>query len=164
MFNFSYLSLAAFGAALVVTLVLAAYLTPAHWWRQLNMRALSVVAIGTWSIGTALLWLAQGMSPAMASALAAPATLGVAPITAGAAQATAPASGVFKVRDDLNIRAGTGTAARRLAVAPAGTQLAATGARDGDWWQVRASVNGREVTGWVSSLWLRRADERAPAR
>ena len=160
MFNFSYLSLAAFCAALVVTLVLAAYLTPAHWWRQLNMRALSVVAIGTWGIGTALLWLAQGVSPAMASALAAPATLGVAPITAGAG----PASGVFKVRDDLNIRAGTGTGARRLAVAPAGTQLAATGAQDGDWWQVRASVNGREVTGWVSSLWLRRADERAPAR
>lgn len=161
MFNFSYLALAAFGAALVVTLVLAAYLTPANWWRQLNLRALSVVAIGTWGIGSALLWLAQGVSPAMASSPAVPATLGVAPIAASSAQEAAT---IFRVRDDLNIRAGKGTGARRIAVAPAGTELATTGVRDGDWWQVTATVNGREVNGWASSLWLRRADERPGAR
>jgi hypothetical protein len=31
----------------------------------------------------------------------------------------------------------------------------------GDWWQVKASVDGKPVSGWASSLWLRRADERA---
>ncbi len=44
---------------------------------------------------------------------------------------------------------------------PAGTVVTTTGARDGDWWQVRAQVGGKEVRGWSSSLWLRRADEKA---
>jgi hypothetical protein len=37
--------------------------------------------------------------------------------------------------------------------------VTATGARDGDWWQVSAKVGGKPVSGWVSSLWLRRAEE-----
>ena len=40
-----------------------------------------------------------------------------------------------------------------------GTVVSATGATDGDWWQVRAKVDGRDVDGWASSLWLRRTDE-----
>ena len=35
----------------------------------------------------------------------------------------------------------------------------ATGRREGDWWQVRADVDGKSWQGWASSLWLRRADE-----
>ncbi len=46
MLTLNLLTVAAYAAAMVVTLALAAYLTPAHWWRQLNARALSVVAIG----------------------------------------------------------------------------------------------------------------------
>jgi hypothetical protein len=40
----------------------------------------------------------------------------------------------------------------------AGTVVSATGATDGDWWRVR--VDGSDVEGWASSLWLRRTDER----
>jgi hypothetical protein len=43
---------------------------------------------------------------------------------------------------------------------PAGATVTTTGARDGDWWQVRATFGGAApVEGWVSSLWLRRAEE-----
>ena len=46
-----------------------------------------------------------------------------------------------------------------LAVLPAGTLVTRTGAADGDWWRVRARLQGRDVEGWASSLWLRRVDE-----
>jgi uncharacterized protein YraI len=59
----------------------------------------------------------------------------------------------------LNLRAASGTGARRIGVVPAGATVTTTGARDGDWWQVSAMVGGKEANGWVSSLWLRRADE-----
>jgi hypothetical protein len=49
--------------------------------------------------------------------------------------------------------------ARRVAVVPIGASVTATGERKGDWWQVSARVDGREVRGWVSSLWLRRPEE-----
>jgi hypothetical protein len=142
----------AFAIALAATLVLAAFLTPARWWQRPNLRALAIVAAGTWGIGSLLLWLAP--APAMAST--APAPEGVA-----AVRLAAPASGrSFQVFEDLNLRAASGTSARRVAVVPAGAQLTATGARDGDWWEVSGKVAGKPVTGWVSSLWLRRADDR----
>ncbi len=149
------MTLGAYAAALVATLALAAYLTPAHWWRQLNARALSVVAIGTWGIGSAILWLAHGAAPAMA---ATPATSGVAQIAALAAPVANDARS-YRVREALNIREGKGTGTRRIAVAPAGTEVRTTGVRDGDWWQVRATIGGDAVSGWASGLWLRRADE-----
>jgi len=66
----------------------------------------------------------------------------------------------FRVHRDLNLRAQAGVNAPRLAIVPAGTQLTATGQRDGDWWQVRAPAgDGAVATGWVSSLWLRRDGE-----
>ena len=34
-----------------------------------------------------------------------------------------------------------------------------TGVRDGDWWQLSARVDGKDVEGWSSSLWLRRTTE-----
>ncbi len=72
----------------------------------------------------------------------------------------APGAGTsYRVHEDLNLRAAKGTGARRIAVVPAGSVVTATGHGDGDWWQVSTRVGGKEVRGWSSSLWLRRADE-----
>ena len=139
MFHISYLMIGAVTIGLVATLVLAAWFTPAHWWRQLNLRALSIVGLGTWAIASLVLALAP-----------APAT-----VVAGAADAGRS----YRVYDDLNLRAEKGTAAKRIAVVPAGTVVTTTGARDGDWWQLSARIGGKDVRGWSSSLWLRRADE-----
>ncbi len=149
----SYTTLAVYSAALVATLILAAYLTPAHWWRQLNLRALAVVAIGTWAIGSLLMLLVPQERRQLA--LVSP-TSGIASLSRPAR----PAPGSYRVFEDLNLRSARGTAAPRIAVVPAGAVVTTTGLRDGDWWQVSARVNGREVLGWSSSLWLRRADER----
>lgn len=140
----------AFAVALVVTLVLAAFLTPGSWWQRPNVRALAILVAGTWGIGSLLLSVAP--RPAMATT---PAIEGIAliqpvPLTAGR---------TYHVFEDLNLRAASGVGARRVAVVPVGATVTATGARDGDWWKVNAKVGGKPVTGWVSSLWLRRADE-----
>lgn len=153
-FNLNYLALAAYGFGLIVTLVLAAWLTPSHWWRRLNARALAVVGIGTWAIGTLMLSLVHSQAPAplLAASPLAPAS---APLSA-----TAPSAGrAYRVHGDLNLRTGKGTGARRITVVPAGSVVTTTGAGDGDWWQVSTQVGGKEVRGWSSSLWLRRADE-----
>jgi hypothetical protein len=146
----AWLVLACAGAALVLTLVLAAFLTPRHWWRRANARALAVLAVGT-ALFTALFLLgAQSWLPRpapMPLPLARPAPLPIAIHT-------------YRVFDDLNLRAAIGTGAARIAVVPGGTLVTTTGRVDGDWWEVTASVDGRAVTGWASSLWLRRDDER----
>ena len=148
MLSIHYLTIAAYAAGLVATLILAAFLTPSRWWQRPNVRALTIVAGGTWGIGTLLMGLAQ--APALAATpLAAPALL-AAPVSTGR---------TFRVRDDLNLRTGQGIGAQRIAVVPAGTLVTTTGLREGDWWQVTARVGGRDVSGWSSSLWLRRADE-----
>lgn len=157
MFNPSYLAIAAFGTGLILTLVLAAWLTPARWWRQLNARALAVTGFGTWGIGTLILWLAQSQAPLVA---ATPAAAGIAPPAAVAALPGAGRS--YRVHDALNLRSAKGTDARRIAVVPAGTVVTAIGGHDGDWWQLSARVDGKQVEGWSSSLWLRRADESVP--
>ena len=141
----------AFVLGLAITLVLAAFLTPGRWWTRPNLRALAILVAGTWGIGSLLLWLAP--APAMASSH--PAVEGVAAVS----PAAAPAGRSYHVFDDLNLRAASGTGARRVAVVPAGAMVTTTGARDGDWWEVSAKTGDRQVTGWVSSLWLRRADE-----
>jgi uncharacterized protein YgiM (DUF1202 family) len=140
--------MAACAAALALTLVLAAWLTPRSWWRRPNLRALAVLGGGTFAF--AALFLGLTGKPA---ALPPPAAL--------AALATMPAAGVrYLVVDDLNLRDGAGVRARRVAVLRAGSAVTATGATDGDWWRVRADVDGQAREGWASSLWLRRADER----
>lgn len=144
------LLLAAFGAGLLVTLVLAAWFTPRAWWRRANARALAVLAAGTAGIGGLLFWLA---APAEAVRAAQP--------MAVAARSPLLAGHSYRVYQDLNLRAASGVGSRRLAVVPAGASVTATGARDGDWWQVAARLDGREVRGWSSSLWLRRSDEGA---
>ena len=146
----------AFAVGLAATLVLAAFLTPGRWWRRPNVRALAILVVGTWGIGSLLLSLMP--KPAMATT---PATEGIAAI-----RPVWPTAGrSYLVFEDLNLRAASGIGARRLAVVPVGAVVTTTGKRDGDWWEVGTRIGGRPATGWVSSLWLRRADERrAPQR
>lgn len=152
----SLLPFACIGAALLATLALAARFTPGAWWRRANARALAVLVLGTCVIGGALWWIAgpQGDAPG-----------GAPPAIASAAHGSvahdAPLPGrSYRVADTLNLRAANGVGARRVAVLPAGSVVTATGVADGDWWQVRTTVDGRPFEGWASSLWLRRADER----
>ncbi|MDQ1922440.1 SH3 domain-containing protein [Massilia pseudoviolaceinigra] len=136
----NYLTMGAYAAGLIATLVLAAWLTPARWWRRPNLRAASILVAGTWGLGALLLSLLPAALPALA---AAPSNAGIS----------------YTVYDDLNLRADKGIGAQRIAVAPAGTVVTTTGLRDGDWWQVSARIDGKIVRGWSSSLWLRRAEE-----
>jgi len=154
--NINYYTIAAYALGLLATLVLAAWLTPARWWRRPNVRALAILAGGTWGLGTLLMGLVQ------APAIAAPggtAGSGGTTATFAAPRTAAATARNYRVRDDLNLRAATGIGAPRLAVVPAGSVVTTTGRRDGDWWELRANVDGRELTGWSSSLWLRRAEE-----
>lgn len=151
-------TLGACAAALVLTLVLSAWLTPRGWWRRPNLRALAVVGGGTLALSALFLALA-GRQPAPPAGFAVlpPAQASAAPSTVSS---TAPAAGArYLVVDDLNLRDGNGVRARRVAVLRAGSAVTATGATDGDWWRVSARVDGQAREGWASSLWLRRADE-----
>ena len=157
--SLNYLSVGAYLAALVITLVLAAWLTPPRWWRRPNARALAIVAGGTWGLGTLLLSL--GQAPAIAALAQAR------PLQAQMLQASAPAASwhltqTYRVREDLNLRSSTGIGAPRIAVVPAGAVVTTTGLRDGDWWQLSTRIGGRDVRGWSSSLWLRRVEETRP--
>jgi hypothetical protein len=136
----------AWTGALALTLVLAAWCTPRTWWRRPNLRALAVLGGGTLAFG---LFFSALLPPAPPPVQVALATLPAAP------EAGAP----YRVVDDLNLREDRGVRAMRMRVLPAGTVVSATGATDGDWWRVRARVNGHPVEGWANSLWLRRADE-----
>jgi hypothetical protein len=160
-------TIGAFALGLVLTLVLAAFLTPRGWWRRPNLRALAILAFGTWGFGSLLLLMLpmaprqamamaaiEPMQPPLAAANIVTNTVTLAPIK------TSPAAGRnYHVFEHLNLRAASGTGTQRVAVVPPGALVTATGARDGDWWEVSTRIEGRRITGWVSSLWLRRADE-----
>jgi len=139
------IALLAFGAGLLLSLWACAHLTPREWWRRPNLRAGGSLAAGTAVLGTSLYMIAGGPAASEAGHAAPP----VEPV-AGAR---------YRTHDALNLRAATGTDAPRLVVVPAGSRVVATGRREGDWWQVRAEVEGRESLGWANSLWLRRPDE-----
>lgn len=150
----AYLPIAAYAGGLAATLVLACYLTPSRWWRRPTLRNLGIVTLGTWGIGALLLTAFGGTGPATAAAsVAAP------PSAALAAPAEVPVHAPFRVHRGLNLRSAAGTNAGRLATIPAGTLVVATGIRAGDWWQIRAEYDGKTLTGWASSLWLRRQAE-----
>ena len=154
----------AFATGLVLTLFLAAYLTPNQWWRRANARALLIMVVGAWGFGSLILYAVQGTRPVAAgtlnysanraSATKSTTTSGVAPLPPELI-----AGRPFQVHRDLNVRAAAGVHAARLITVPAGATVTPTGVREGDWWQVTTSANGREQTGWVSSLWLRRGGE-----
>jgi hypothetical protein len=154
------LTVAALCAGLLATLVLAAFVTPRQWWRRANARALALLAAGTLAIAAALLWLAgEPASLGAGRAMLASAALKSGERTEGAPGA--PSAGrSYRVHDDLNLRSASGVGAQRMAVVPAGATVVATGEQTGEWWRVRARVEGRDFEGWASSLWLRRADER----
>lgn len=146
---------AAYGAGLLLTLCACARLTPRAWWRRPNARAAGLLAGGTLAVGAALLAL---FGPPQAATMASDQLV---PVLASASDA--PVAGArYRVHDALNLRVAGGIDAERLLVVPAGSRVTATGRRDGDWWQVRGTVDGEAVEGWASSLWLRRADEGQP--
>jgi hypothetical protein len=151
---------AAFGLGLVLTLVLAGALTPRRWWRRPTARNLALVGGGTLVFGVLFgaLFAKQFATPQPTDSRAAPLSL-------ASLRPVQPPPFTqqlrYRVIEDLNLRAAKATGAPRLAVLPAGTLVRTTGATDGDWWQVRARLNGRQVEGWTSSLWLRRVDEGA---
>jgi hypothetical protein len=150
---------AAYVLGLVLTLVLAAWLTPRRWWRRPTAGTLALAGAGTLAFGALFAMLLPAAAPPVAAA---------APLAFAAPQPTRTTTTLttrtrYRVVDDLNLRAAKATGAPRLAVLPAGTLVTATGAVDGDWWQVRARIKGEDVDGWVSSLWLRRIGERGAA-
>jgi len=148
-------AVAAFVAGLVITLVLAAYLTPRGWWKRPNARALFIMVAGAWGFGSLILYATH--SPATAAqAVSAPAP---AANDNGAAAHLAAAGQPFRVHRDLNLRSAPGVQAARVIVVPAGAIVTPTGRHDGDWWQISATIDGRAQSGWASSLWLRRSGE-----
>jgi hypothetical protein len=157
----------AFAAGLVITLFLAAYLTPRQWWRRPNARALLIMVVGAWGLGSLILYAAHGgaaIGPAPLPGATESATAATVAIAAAARGAGEPSPALiagqpFAVHRDLNLRAAAGVHAARLVTVPAGSVVTPTGEQRGDWWQIKASVAGRESTGWVSSLWLRRSGE-----
>ena len=154
----------AFATGLAITLFLAAYLTPNQWWRRANARALLIMVVGAWGFGSLILYAAQGTRPVAAGTLEG-ATAQTSSSTPTAASGAAPlppefiSGKPFQVHRDLNVRTAAGVHAARLATVPAGATVTPTGVREGDWWQVTTGATGREQTGWVSSLWLRRGGE-----
>lgn len=157
-------AVAAFAVGLVITLFLAAYLTPNSWWRRPNARALLILVAGAWGFGSLILYALP--APAFASqASAGPTVAAAANASASAGDdarspAAASAAGQpFRVHRDLNLRAAPGVNAARVAIVPAGASVTPTGKQQADWWQVQAVIDGQASTGWVSSLWLRRSGE-----
>jgi hypothetical protein len=161
-------AIAAFVAGLIITLFLAAYLTPRDWWRRPNARALFIMVAGAWGFGSLILYAthapAWATTGAAVAATVAPQTAMTRVIASGAESAAGEDRGPaadqpFHVHRALNLRAAPGVHAARVAIVPAGAEVRPTGARQGDWWQIKATVNGNASTGWASSLWLRRSGE-----
>lgn len=143
---------AAFGAGLLLSLVACAYLTPRSWWRRPNLRAFALLVGGALVLG----WPLAALLHQPGTASAGEPALALAPAT----PVPIPSAGArYRTHDAVNLRSGTGTGSSRLTVLPAGSPVTVTGRSEGDWWQVRAEIEGREWEGWASSLWLRRADE-----
>ena len=139
---------AAYGAGLLLTLFLAAWLTPRRWWRRPTARGALILGGGAWLVGTMLLWAVPLAKPAPA------------PVMAAAPVSAAPFTGQdYLARQDLNLRAAAGVNAARIGLVHGGAAVIPTGGRDGDWWQVKARIDGRDRLGWASSLWLRRPGE-----
>lgn len=151
----SYQATGAYAAGLLLTLFLAAWLTPRRWWRRPNAVALLILAAGTWGLGGLLLRLA----PASPATAAVPAPLAL-PAKVAVPAAAPPVAGLpFQTHRALNLREVAGVQGPRVLTVPPGASVTPTGERSGDWWRVRARVAGAERLGWVNSLWLRRGGE-----
>ena len=161
-------SAGAFALGLLLTLFLAAYLTPRRWWQRPNARALLILVVGAWGFGSLILLATRGAAstPALAAATNTPmpSPTSTTRVAATAPPTTTPAGGPiagrpFQVHRDLNLRQAAGVQTARLLTVPAGASVTPTGRRDGDWWQVRARVGGEDKVGWANSLWLRSSGE-----
>jgi hypothetical protein len=145
---------------LAMTLVLASFLTPQHWWRRPTARGVTVVAGGTWACGTLLLYFAAAAPLPFSSPLTNGSMVqGDVPTQHIAAELPRPGQR-YRVHRDLNVRDGAGVAAARLTVVPAGAYVTPTGRRGGARWQIRYDGAAGPQLGWASSLWLRAAGER----
>ncbi len=160
-------SAGAFALGLLLTLFLAAYLTPRRWWQRPNARALLILVVGAWGFGSLILLATRGAAtpaPAAATSAPAPSPTSTTRVAATAPPTTTPAGAPiagrpFQVHRDLNLRQAAGVQTARLLTVPAGALVTPTGRRDGDWWQVRARVGGEDKVGWANSLWLRSSGE-----
>ncbi|MES2350738.1 MAG: SH3 domain-containing protein, partial [Pseudomonadota bacterium] len=116
----------AFAAGLVITLFLAAYLTPRQWWRRPNARALLIMVAGAWAFGSLILYAAHGRQTENDVAVAATPdrnaearAITAAMAARDAAARVAPSSsrpiaGIsFAVHRDLNLRAAAGVHSAR---------------------------------------------------
>lgn len=138
----------AYFLALALSLVLAAALTPRHWWRRPTARGAAVLGGGTWAFGALLL--AALPLPQVAATTMPPAVV--------AAPRTLAAGQPYRVHRDLNVRTGAGVGAPRVTVIAAGAIVTPTGEQAGDWWRIRYGAPPQRL-GWASSLWLRQATE-----
>ena len=160
----------AYVLALALTLVLAAFLTPARWWRRPTARGLVIVGSGTWALGALLLHLVAAPPAAHAGqtdvrsqqdALSLPANVLTNLPTNVPTNLPKPGQ-PYRVHRDLNVRDAAGVGAARMTVVAAGSIVTPTGVHRGDWWQIRYGGAGGAQgtrTGWASSLWLRSAAE-----
>lgn len=155
--------------ALAMTLVLASFLTPRAWWRRPTARGLAIVGGGTCAIGALLLYAvaAPPLSPSfgtVAHAGTAPADTPTDAPMQHIAVNVPEAGRRYRVHRDLNVRSAAGVGAALQDVIRSGTIVMPTGARAGDWWQIRYDGGAGAQVGWTSSLWLRRAGEHALER
>ena len=137
----------AYAISLALTLFLAAYLTPRSWWRRPNVRALLILCLGTWSLGSALLLLEHSMPVSMRERLA-----GIAPSDGNDADsAAAQARRAAEANADISAAAACATAAARanalayLAPATGGPQ--ATTLIAGQSFQTHRDLNLRASAG-----------------
>ena len=161
MFSLSYCAIAALLLGLAATLVLAAHLTPARWWKRPNLLALLVLLGGTWAVGTLMLPILETVVETVAGV---PRAHAATPAMARAVSSSTPvpvpvAGRTYIAYQDVNLRSDSTVSARRIGVVPGGALVTLTGAHQGDWWQVTALLAGQRRVGWASSLWLRRPEE-----
>lgn len=148
--NLAFSPLLLTASACGLTLLTLAWATPRQWWRQLTAGGLLLcLAVGmAWWLGLqALLQYVQGAGLASGSSATAPAV----------SSAAKDGPQLFWVKHSLHLRQQAGTSGALLHKLPARTWVLAHGPREGDWWQVQSCLDGSR--GWVSSLWLRRAQE-----
>ena len=152
----------AYALALALTLVLAAFLTPARWWRRPTARGLVIVGGGTWALGAMLLHLVAAPPAAHAGQTDVPLQQDALSLPANLPTNLPNPGQPYRVHRDLNVRDAAGVGAARMTVVAAGSIVTPTGVHQGDWWQIRygaaAGAQGTR-TGWASSLWLRSAAE-----
>ena len=177
----------AFVIAFLVSVALLARFTPREKWRRTTLVGVLAVGSLTWVLATLLLagfqalggqrliygtvvslrqaqqpvaeWLNVDGARELEAELAQRGLLADL-ATAPPVEKTAATPGEYRAFQRINLREGPGVDATRIAVLPRGERVQFDGEAQGDWWHIRAA-DGQ--IGWVSSIWLRRPEEVAPA-